>query len=89
MSKYVIGAAPLSPRIDARPQAHTLPPLSGSTVARLETAAATSTPPTIHLHIDRIEVRAAARPAAPSPTRPRAVPEPQSLHDYLQGKRSR
>ncbi|TYT23827.1 hypothetical protein FZO89_16555 [Luteimonas viscosa] len=79
--------APLSSSIDVRPQAHAPPPLSASTVARLETASATSTPPTIHLHIDRIEVRAAARPAAAPPTRPRARPEPQSLHDYLHGKR--
>ncbi|WP_202842482.1 hypothetical protein [Luteimonas saliphila] len=78
--------APLSSPIDVRPQAHAPPPLSASTVARLETAAAASTPPTIHLHIDRIEVRAAARPATPPKTRPRALPEPQSLHDYLQGK---
>jgi hypothetical protein len=78
--------APLSSPIDVRPQAHAPPPLSASTVARLETAAATSTPPTIHLHIDRIEVRTATRPAAPSKPRPRPVPEPQNLHDYLHGK---
>jgi hypothetical protein len=61
--------------------------LSAGAVARLEAAAASSAPPTIHLHIDRIEVRAAARPAVPPKTRPRALPEPQSLHDYLHGKR--
>jgi hypothetical protein len=76
----------LSSPIDVRPRAHAPPPLSAKIVARLETAAAASAPPTIHLHIDRIEVRAAARPAAPPNTRPRAVPEPQSLHDYLHGK---
>lgn len=73
--------------IDVRPRAHAPPPLSASTVSRLDTAAATSAAPAIHLHIDRIDVRAAARPAGPAPARPRAAPEPQSLHDYLHGKR--
>ncbi|MDH5833679.1 hypothetical protein [Luteimonas kalidii] len=79
--------ASLPSPIDVRPPLHASPPLSASTVARLDTAATTSAPPTIHLHIDRIEVRAAARPASPAPVRPRAVPEPQSLHDYLHGTR--
>lgn len=73
--------------IDVRPRAHAPPPLSASTVSRLDTVAATSAPLAIHLHIDRIDVRAAARPAGPAPARPRAAPEPQSLHDYLHGKR--
>lgn len=61
-------------------------PLSPGTVERVEARAEASCPPVIHLHIDRIDVRAAPRPATPAPTRPRAVPEPQSLHDYLTGK---
>jgi hypothetical protein len=42
--------------------------------------------PTIHVSIDRIEVRAPAAPAKPAPSRPRTSPPTQSLADYLRGR---
>ncbi|KAF1709701.1 hypothetical protein CSC71_10685 [Pseudoxanthomonas sangjuensis] len=62
-------------------------PISPATVARfVQEHASPAPPPAIHVSIDRIDVR--ARSAAPSPaaSRPRAMREPQSLHDYLRGK---
>jgi hypothetical protein len=67
------GAAPLSP---ARVQALSPQP-----------AQATAAPPVVHVHIDRIEVRApAAAPARPAPARPARTAAQHSLADYLRGE---
>ncbi|WP_372015248.1 hypothetical protein [Pseudoxanthomonas sp. 10H] len=76
-------AAPVIPRALA-----VAAPISPATVARFaQERGAPATAPTIHLSIDRIEVRAPAPPRAPAaPSKPKPVREPQSLGDYLKGK---
>jgi hypothetical protein len=70
------GAAPLSP---ARVQALSPQPA--------QAAAAAPAPPVVHVHIDRIEVRApAAAPARPAPARPARTAAQHSLADYLRGE---
>ena len=67
--------APLSP---ARAQALSPRPLPATSAA--------SAPPVVHVHIDRIDVRApAAAPARPAPARPARTAAPHTLADYLRG----
>jgi hypothetical protein len=65
-------------------------PLSPARVQALQPAhapAATPAPPVVHVHIDRIEVRAApAAPARPAPARPARTAAQRSLADYLRGE---
>ena len=61
-------------------------PLSPASVA-LHAAPATSNPaPTIHVSIDRIEVRTPAPATKPKATKPRMLPT-QPLRDYLRGSK--
>ncbi|MGY1409201.1 MULTISPECIES: hypothetical protein [unclassified Luteimonas] len=80
-------AAPPAPLPRSMPE-QLAAPLSATTVALLAPAMAPAAPPAIHISIDRIEVRAPAQPAKQPPPRPRVVPEPQNLHDYLRRKPS-
>lgn len=63
-------------------------PVSHATVARFaQEHNVPAAPPAIHVSIDRIDVRAPpASRTAPPPPRAKPAREPQSLHEYLQGK---
>lgn len=81
-------ATPRAERTAAAPAASApAAPISPFTVSLSAARAAPAAPPTIHVTIDRIEVRAPSTPVPTTrPARPRPSPPSPSLHDYLRGK---
>ena len=84
-----VGPRPERPRttfLEPRPERRPAP--SVSTRIRVEREpTAPPEPPTVHVSIGRVDVRAIVAPPAASPARPPAPASRPSLEDYLRGRR--